>query len=58
MIIMSTGWDYVSELQPPMGLFIPQVIYEHGEPWLNDIDRGNSGFFHQSSLAILPAVIY
>jgi hypothetical protein len=21
-------------------LFIPQVIYEHGEPWWNDIDRG------------------
>jgi hypothetical protein len=21
-------------------LFIPQMIYEHGEPWWNDIDRG------------------
>jgi hypothetical protein len=21
-------------------LFIPQVIYEHREPWWNDIDRG------------------
>jgi hypothetical protein len=21
-------------------LFIPQVIYEHGEPWWNDINRG------------------
>jgi hypothetical protein len=21
-------------------LFIPQVIYEHGEPWWNDIDMG------------------
>jgi hypothetical protein len=21
-------------------LFIPQVIYEHGKPWWNDIDRG------------------
>jgi hypothetical protein len=21
-------------------LFIPQEIYEHGEPWWNDIDRG------------------
>jgi hypothetical protein len=20
--------------------FIPQVIYEHGEPWWNDVDRG------------------
>jgi hypothetical protein len=26
--IMSMGWDYVSELQPPTGLlFIPQVIH-------------------------------
>jgi hypothetical protein len=25
---------------PPMGLlFIPQVIYEHEEPWWNDTDR-------------------
>jgi hypothetical protein len=25
------GWDYVSE---PTGLlFIPWVIYEHGQPW-------------------------
>jgi hypothetical protein len=37
------GWDYVSELRPPTGpLFILQVIYEHGEPWWNDIDRGSS----------------
>jgi hypothetical protein len=32
--------DYVSELRPPAGLlFIPQMIYEYGEPWWNDIDR-------------------
>jgi hypothetical protein len=31
----------VSELQPPKGLlFIPQVIYEHEEPWWNYINRG------------------
>jgi hypothetical protein len=30
IIIISTGWDYVSELRPPTGLlFIPQVIYKH-----------------------------
>jgi hypothetical protein len=30
----------VSELLPPSVLmFIPQVIYEHVEPWWNDIDR-------------------
>jgi hypothetical protein len=23
-------------------LFIPQVIYEHSEPWRNDLDKGNS----------------
>jgi hypothetical protein len=39
---MSMGWDYVSELRPPANLlFIPQMIYEHGEPWWNDIGRGN-----------------
>jgi hypothetical protein len=28
------------ELQPPVGLlFIPQVTYEYGETWWNDIDR-------------------
>jgi hypothetical protein len=47
------GCDYVSELQPPTGLlFILHVLYEHGEPWWNDIDKGK--FVHQSSLAILP----
>jgi hypothetical protein len=39
MMIMSMGCNYVSELQLPTGqLFIPQVIYEHGELWWNDID--------------------
>jgi hypothetical protein len=55
MMIMSMGWDYASELRPQRcPLFIPQVIYEH-ELWWNDIDRGNSWFVHQSSLAFLPA---
>jgi hypothetical protein len=41
MMIMSMGWDYVSGLRPPTGLLlIPQVIYERGESWWNDIDRG------------------
>jgi len=41
-LIMSMGWDCVSELRPPMGLlFIPQVIYERGEPWWNNISREN-----------------
>jgi hypothetical protein len=38
---MLMRWDYVSELRPTGLLFIPQVIYEHGEPWWNAIDRGN-----------------
>jgi hypothetical protein len=34
------GRDYVSEQRPPTGLlFIPQLIYEHGEPQWNDIHR-------------------
>jgi hypothetical protein len=40
MMMMSMGWDYVSELRPPTGLlFVPQVIYEYGEPRWNEIDR-------------------
>jgi hypothetical protein len=32
--------DHVSELRPSADLLlIPQVIYEHGERWWNDIDR-------------------
>jgi hypothetical protein len=39
-------------------LFIPQAIYEHGELWWNDIDKGNSDsstkafwqFYQQSRL--------
>jgi hypothetical protein len=41
LLLMLTGWDYVSELRPPTGLlFIPQVIYEYGEPRWNDMDSG------------------
>jgi hypothetical protein len=41
IIIMSMGRHYVSELWPRTGLFfIPHAIYEHEEPWWNDIDRG------------------
>jgi hypothetical protein len=41
MMTISMGWDYVSELRPPTGLFFtPQVIYEHREPWWNDVGRG------------------
>jgi hypothetical protein len=33
-VLMSTGWEHVTVLQPPTGLlFIPPVIYEHWEPW-------------------------
>jgi hypothetical protein len=41
-MITSIGWDCVSELRPPTGLLvIPQMIYEHGDPWWNHIDREN-----------------
>jgi hypothetical protein len=35
---MSIWLDYFSELRPP-SLFVPQVIYEHGEQWWNDMNR-------------------
>jgi hypothetical protein len=43
MMMMMIMWlDYVSELWPLVGLlFIPKVIYDCGEPWWNDDDRGN-----------------
>jgi hypothetical protein len=38
------GWHYVSELRPPVALlFIPQVMYEYGETWWNDINRKTKG---------------
>jgi hypothetical protein len=41
LMIMSMGWDFISELRPPTDLlFVPQAIHEHGEPWWNDIERG------------------
>jgi hypothetical protein len=40
MMMMSMWRDYVSELRPPTGLlFISQVIYGHGEPQWNDINK-------------------
>jgi hypothetical protein len=47
MIIMSMGWEYVSEMQPPTS---PQVTHGHGGPWWNDIDRGK--------FAIRPPELY
>jgi hypothetical protein len=39
-------WDYVSELLPPVVLlFIPKVIYEHGEQCWNDIVVGTPDSF-------------
>jgi hypothetical protein len=40
-IIMSVGRDYISELRPLASLIvIPQVIYEHGEVWCNNVQKG------------------
>jgi hypothetical protein len=42
MMIISIGWDYVSELRPQTGLlFIPQVIHEHAEQWWNESTEEN-----------------
>jgi hypothetical protein len=41
LLFMSLEWDYLSELQPPMGLFsIPSMICEYWEPQRNDTDTG------------------
>jgi hypothetical protein len=41
MMNTSMGWEYVSELRPLTGLlFIPQMVYEHGQPRWNNIGRG------------------
>jgi hypothetical protein len=34
-------WDFISELRPQTDLlFVPQIIYECGEPQRNDIEEG------------------
>jgi len=60
IMIMSMGWDYVSELRPPTDLLlIPQMIQvmsmeNHG----GKMSTGESpSFVHRASLPILPAVI-
>jgi hypothetical protein len=50
-LIMSMGWEYVSELRQSTALLpIPLEIYEHAALWWNDIDRGSFLFVHQRSL--------
>jgi hypothetical protein len=37
------GWDYAFKLRPPNALLsIPQMMYEYGQPRLNDVDRKSS----------------
>jgi hypothetical protein len=56
VIILSMGWEYVSELRPSAGLlFITQVTYEHGESCWIISTHEKSWFFNQSSLVILSA---
>jgi hypothetical protein len=41
LFLMSTGWDYISELRPTTGtLFILQMMYEYADPWWIDTGRG------------------
>jgi hypothetical protein len=56
MMIMSMGWNYSLNCAH-QGAYCssPQVIYEYGEQWCNDIDRENSWFVR---MAILQAVMY
>jgi hypothetical protein len=37
---ISMGRSDISELWPPTGLLIPQIIHEYGEPQWSDTDRG------------------
>jgi len=56
MMMISMGWEYISERRPPLGiLLIPQVIHEHGGAMVEYLQRENSWFVHQNYLAILPA---
>jgi hypothetical protein len=59
MMIMSMGWDDVSELRPTTGLlFIPRwdmSVEKYGGIMSTE---ENSWFIHQSPLAILPAVFW
>jgi hypothetical protein len=41
LLFVSMGLDDVFELRQPTGLlFVPQMVYDCGEPRWNDIDRG------------------
>jgi hypothetical protein len=52
MVIMSMGWDYVSELRPSTSL----LFISHGGAWCNDdVDRGKLLIHLPSSLTILSA---
>jgi hypothetical protein len=55
-IIMSMGWEYVSELRSPTCLmFSPQVINEHGNHGGIISTGENTWFANRSLLASLPA---
>jgi hypothetical protein len=56
LLIMSMGWDYISELWPPTGLLFIHRWYMSMEYHDGMILAGeNSWFAHHSSLVILPA---
>jgi hypothetical protein len=40
-MIMSVGWNYVSELPQQTGLLWYRLVCEYAEPWWNDINRGS-----------------
>jgi hypothetical protein len=51
LLFMSMRRDDISALRPPTGLlFMPQVIYEHREPWWDHIVTFSQVLFHNGSL--------
>jgi hypothetical protein len=53
--LIMMGWDYVSELLPPMGLLFIPWWYVNMEIMVMMMPAGdNSWLVHQSSLAVLP----
>jgi hypothetical protein len=42
MMIMTKGWDYVSELRPPNGVESHGRMLPNGENWFAHLNSGNS----------------
>jgi hypothetical protein len=50
LLFISMGWDQVFELRLSTGtLFIPQVIFERGEPWWDEADEEGTEKFRMKT---------